>query len=58
MIMSITERGRPFEYYPEMHIQTLTDLYGGRFTKFGLTVDGIIGRPKARIFRALQLTQE
>jgi hypothetical protein len=53
MIMSITEKQRPYEYYPESHIRTLTELYSGRFARFGLTVEELLGRPKARVFSPL-----
>lgn len=53
MILNITENGHPYEFYPRPHIRTLTELYDGAFASHGLTVDGLIGRAKQRVFTAL-----
>jgi hypothetical protein len=39
MIVRITEDGHPFEYYPQAHIRTLSDLYADKFAESGLTVE-------------------
>jgi hypothetical protein len=54
MIIRITElAGRSFDYYPDDQIELLQALYENRFEPFGLTVESLTGRPRARTFTRL-----
>jgi hypothetical protein len=53
MILNITENGHPYEFYPQQHIRTLTELCDGAFASYGLTVDSLVGHPKQRVFTPL-----
>lgn len=55
MIIRITESGRPFEYYPQQHINTLTEIYKDSFSEFGLTVESLVGHERRRHFVPLPL---
>jgi hypothetical protein len=55
MIIRITESGKPFEYYPQEHIYTLTEIYRDSFAEYGLTVESLIGRARTRQFTPLPL---
>jgi hypothetical protein len=57
MIIRITESGRPYEYYPQNHIYTLTELYEDRFADFGLTIEALVGHARTRIFSPLPLVE-
>lgn len=57
MIIRITESGRPFEYYPQEHIYTLTDIYSDRFADLGLTVESLVGHARTRRFTSLPLAE-
>jgi tRNA-dependent cyclodipeptide synthase len=54
MSISVTELGgRPYEYYPEMQIDVLAQLYQGRFSHLGLSVEKLTGKPQGRVFTCL-----
>ncbi len=56
MIIRVTELAKkPFDYYPQEQIETLQCLYEGRFSAIGLSVEGLLGHPKTRVFSALRL---
>jgi hypothetical protein len=53
MIIRITEDGDPYEFYPQQHIHTLTEMYADTFVDAGLTVERLTGHVKTRIFSVL-----
>ena len=55
MIIRITEEGHPYEYYPQHHIHTLTELYEDKFAQWGLRVEDLTGHAKTRVFSSLPL---
>jgi hypothetical protein len=57
MIIRISEWGKPYEYYPQKHIYTLTDIYQDRFADLGLTVEALVGHPRTRLFTPLPLVE-
>jgi hypothetical protein len=56
MIIRITECGNPYEYYPQDHIYTLTELYDDAFADLGLSVEALVGHPRTRHFTPLPLS--
>jgi hypothetical protein len=57
MIIRITESGKPFEYYPQQHIYTLTEIYNDSFADLGLTVESLVGHARTRYFTPLPLME-
>jgi hypothetical protein len=47
-----------FEYYPELEISVLSELYNGSFSQFGLTVEALTGQNPKRQFSVLKFPQE